>query len=140
MAHQTARGRPEPVLPAGWTPLNIVLMVLGFIFFWPLGLAMLAWILWGDQIGRFFEDMKANLRNNFRAMSEPMPFRMHSDTGNVAFDEYRQLELKRLEEERRKLDEMRAEFDTYMKELRRARDREEFERFMAEHRRRKSEA
>lgn len=33
-------------LRPAWTPLTILLMVLGFIMFWPLGLAMLAYILW----------------------------------------------------------------------------------------------
>lgn len=55
----------------------------------------------------------------------------YARTGNVAFDDYREAELKRLEEERAKLDEMRAEFDNFLRELRRARDQEEFDRFMA---------
>ena len=38
----------------------------------------------------------------------------------------------RLEQERRKLDEMRAEFDSYVRELRRAKDQDEFDRFMRE--------
>ena len=51
-------------------------------------------------------------------------------TGNVAFDDWREAELARLEEERRKLDEMREQFDNYVRELRRAKDQEEFDRFM----------
>ena len=43
-------------------------------------------------------------------------------------------ELARLDEERRKLDEAQREFSEYVEELRRAKDREEFERFMAERR------
>jgi hypothetical protein len=50
----------------------------------------------------------------------------------VAFDDWREKELERLAEERRKLDEMRDEFDDYARELRRAKDQEEFDRFMAE--------
>ena len=46
----------------------------------------------------------------------------HARTGNVAFDDWREAELTRLEEERRKLDEARAEFDEYLRELRRAKD------------------
>ena len=104
-------------------------MIIGFAVFWPLGLAMLAWIIWGDEIGRKAEELKGQFRpsptarRHFRAG----PFR---DTGNVAFDEWRERELKRLEEERRKLDEMRAEFETFLKELRRVKDQEEFDRFM----------
>ena len=54
----------------------------------------------------------------------------HFSTGNVAFDDWRKAELDRIEEERRKLDEMREEFDEYLRELRRAKDQEEFDRFM----------
>ncbi len=52
-------------------------------------------------------------------------------TGNIAFDDWREKELERLAEERRKLDEMLKEFDDYARELRRAKDQEEFDRFMA---------
>ncbi|RVA93005.1 DUF2852 domain-containing protein, partial [Mesorhizobium sp. M7A.F.Ca.CA.004.01.1.1] len=52
-------------------------------------------------------------------------------TGNVAFDDWREKELERLNEERRKLDEMLTQFDEYARELRRAKDQDEFDRFMA---------
>jgi uncharacterized protein with von Willebrand factor type A (vWA) domain len=52
-------------------------------------------------------------------------------TGNVAFDDWRDAEIERLEAERRKLDEMRAEFDDHLRELRRAKDQTEFDEFMA---------
>jgi hypothetical protein len=117
-------------LRPGWTPLTIALMVLGFIFFWPLGLAMLAYILWGDRIPevrRHFEGMKRDWASDFRGGS-----RGYARSGNFAFDEYRARELKRLEEERRRLEEERHEFETFMTNLRRARDQEEFDRFMRE--------
>src|SRR5690606_17655206 len=57
-----------------------------------------------------------------------------SSTGNAAFDEWRKQELSRLDEERRKLDDARAEFESYAEELRRARDKEEFDRFMSKRR------
>lgn len=118
-----------------WTALNIVLMIVGFAVFWPLGLAMLAWIIWGDEIGQKAESLKGQ----FRSLSERSPsFRAgpFRDTGNLAFDEYRKQELKRLDEERRKLDEMRAEFESFVTELRRVKDQEEFDRFMGEFRNR----
>ena len=52
-------------------------------------------------------------------------------TGNVAFDDWREKELERLNEERNKLDEMLTQFDEYARELRRAKDQDEFDRFMA---------
>ncbi len=117
-----------------WTALNIVLMIIGFAVFWPLGLAMLAWIIWGDEIGRRAGDLKSQ----FRGLADRAPFAGATyarDTGNVAFDEYRTTELRRLEEERRKLEEMRTEFDGFLKELRRVKDKEEFDRFMEAYRR-----
>jgi hypothetical protein len=56
---------------------------------------------------------------------------MRASSGNAAFDDWRDAELARLDEERKKLDEMRREFDQHMRDLRMARDREEFDRFMA---------
>jgi hypothetical protein len=57
-------------------------------------------------------------------------------TGNRAFDEWRTTELARLEEERQKLVAAEREFAEFMENLRHARDREEFERFMDAHRNR----
>jgi len=121
-----------------WTALNIVLMIIGFAVFWPLGLAMLAWIIWGDEIGAKAQELKGQ----FRSFSERAP-RFHHEahgfrgrTGNAAFDEYREQELKRLDEERRKLEAMRAEFESFLSELRRVKDQEEFDRFMRDFRNR----
>ena len=127
MTHTVTARRP--CLKRGWSPLNIVLMIAGFIVFWPLGLAMIAWIIWGDEIGRMFDDARAQ----FRGVARAAPFNAAASgrTGNLAFDEYRTAELKRLAEERRKLEEMRAEFEGFVAELRRAKDQEEFKRFMA---------
>lgn len=116
-----------------WTPATIALMVLGFVVFWPLGLAMLAYILWGDRL----DDFKADINRATDSFSEkfrnasPAGGMTTARTGNVAFDEWREVELARLEEERKKLDEMRNEFDEYLRELRRAKDSEEFDAFMA---------
>jgi hypothetical protein len=127
--YRTALLRPD------WTPATIGLMVLGFIVFWPLGLAMLAYILFGERLQAFKHTANEKLdgftrscrggrwQNNGRGRH---PF----SSGNMAFDDWRKAEIDRIEEERRKLDEMRAEFDNYMRELRRARDQEEFDRFM----------
>ena len=111
-----------------WTPATIALMVLGFIVFWPLGLAMLAYILWGDRLDGFKSDVNRATDGMFKNCRRAS--RRSASTGNIAFDDWRESELERLAEERRKLDEMREEFDDYIRELRRAKDQEEFNRFM----------
>lgn len=125
--NQSALIRPD------WTPATIALMVLGFVVFWPLGLAMLAYILFGERLSDFKRNANeradgifAGFRRSGRRYTAPF------STGNVAFDDWRKAELDRMEEQRRKLDEMREEFDSYLRELRRAKDQEEFDRFMRE--------
>lgn len=114
-----------------WTPATIALMVIGFMVFWPLGLAMLAYIIWGDRLESFKRDVNRATDGVF-AGCRRKAWRTHrSGTGNIAFDEWREKELERLAEERRRLDETLREFDDYARELRRAKDREEFDRFMA---------
>ena len=114
-----------------WTPATIALMVIGFMVFWPLGLAMLAYILFGEKLKTFKKDANDTVDGMCSAFKRGgRRSNWTHRTGNVAFDDWREAELARLEEERRKLDEMREEFDTYVRELRRAKDQEEFDRFM----------
>jgi len=129
--------RTAPLIRPDWTPATIALMVLGFIVFWPLGLAMLAYILFGDRLHAFKREANDKMDGLFRNCRSAGGWHgrgrhqhWRHDTGNVAFDDWRKAELERIEEERRKLDEMRAEFDNYLRELRRAKDQEEFDRFM----------
>jgi hypothetical protein len=115
-------------------------MVLGFIVFWPLGLIMLAYILWGDripEIRRHFEGAAADAKREWSGFGSRATGYGFANSGNAAFDAYRERELKRLDEERRKLDEERREFEAYASDLRRARDKEEFDRFMRERSNRK---
>ena len=115
-----------------WTPATIALMIIGFMVFWPLGLAMLAYIIWGDRLDGFRRDAgRARDRVFGGCRGRYARHGGFARTGNVAFDDWREKELERLAEERRRLDEMLAEFDDYARELRRAKAQEEFDRFMA---------
>lgn len=121
------RNSAGPLLKPGWYPFNILLMMIGFIFFWPLGLGMLAYNLWGHRLN----DLKTEIKRQFeRPTGWNSAYGSMRPSGNTAFDAYRAREFARLEEERAKLDAMRQEFDDYMESLRQARDQEEFDRFM----------
>ena len=114
-----------------WTPATIALMVIGFMVFWPLGFAMLAYIIWGDRLEGFKQNVNRATDGLFGSCRRAARWQAPDRTGNVAFDDWREKELERLAEERRRLDETLSEFDDYMRELRRAKDEEEFDRFMA---------
>ncbi|WP_436643461.1 DUF2852 domain-containing protein [Microbaculum sp. FT89] len=107
-----------PIRPA-WSPLTIALMVIGFIVWWPLGLAMLAWIIWGDRMIAWWDESQHRMK-------------VRGSTGNEAFEDYRRAELDRLETERQRIEQEAVDFQEFMRDLRKARDREEFDRFMAE--------
>ena len=81
-------------LRPAWTPLTIALMVIGFIVFWPLGLVMLAYIIWGHRVPelrRHFEGMKQDFRSDSatRLVGLRASRCGFTRSGNVAFDEYR---------------------------------------------------
>ena len=108
-------------------PAWIGLMVLGFIIFWPLGLGLLAYLIWSGRMGcnkssfgRWGRYSGADWRNN--AMSGRG---LQRSSGNHAFDEYREETIKRLEDEQK-------EFSDYLERLRMAKDKSEFDRFMAD--------
>lgn len=110
-------------------PAWIALMVLSFIVFWPLGLAILAFLLWSGRMGcARTGDMsrwQARMAERFERRMDRwgMQGRAYAPSGNRAFDEYREETLKRLEEEQR-------EFRAFLDRLRMAKDREEFDQFM----------
>jgi hypothetical protein len=122
-------------------PAWIALVVLGFIVFWPVGLALLIYLKWSGrmfcsrhgQYGRWQSSDGAqgsrDTRDEFRAWRRRNRTWGRHSSGNVAFDEYR-------EETLRKLDEEQREFRDYLDRLRSAKDRAEFDQFMHERRNR----
>ena len=125
-------------------PAWIALMVLGFVAWWPLGLAILAYIIGSGRMGCWNHHGMSRWHDKMERMQEKMD-RMRSrmdglrsggdwwgtppSSGNRAFDEYRSETLRRLEEEQR-------EFREFLDRLRMAKDKSEFDQFMAERRNR----
>ena len=119
-------------------PAWIVVMVLGFILFWPIGLAILAYLLWSGRMGC---GRHGEMSRWQRRMTDKWDRKMErwgreargfASSGNRAFDEYREQTLSRLEEEQR-------EFREFLDRLRKAKDKQEFDEFMGERRARPPE-
>ena len=111
----------------------IALVVLGFIVFWPVGLALLIYLKWSGRMswwkhGHCGRGQSAEGREEFRSWRRRSRPWGRSSSGNVAFDEYREETLRRLEEEQR-------EFQDFLERLRHAKDKAEFDQFMADRRR-----
>jgi len=137
----------------GW----IAITVLSFVIFWPVGFVVLGFLLGSGRMGcwhhnqsegwrrdrwqrkmdrmqRGFDRMQEGL-NRAQATAErwrasfqrPQPAYAGPSSGNRAFDEYRTETLRRLEDEQR-------EFMEFLDRLRHAKDKAEFDQFMAERR------
>jgi hypothetical protein len=103
----------EAWLDARGKPAWIVAMVLGFVFFWPLGLAILFYMIWSK---RMMSCKHGRWRHRHGALAP---------SGNSAFDEYKAETLKRLEEEQ-------GAFTSFLDRLRRSKDKAEFDMFVSE--------
>lgn len=140
MSHVTATYTPADT-PAGWLRRSeawldskgkgawIAAMVLGFIFIWPIGLALLFYMIWGKKMlsGKHCTHRKSHQRaawHSARAAARP--------SGNTAFDAYKTETLRRLEEEQ-------DQFEAFLDRLRTAKDKAEFDAFMEDRARRAEE-
>ncbi len=98
----------------------IAAMVLSFIFVWPVGLALLAYMIWSKRM--FSGNCAARGRDHNRT-SRHAAFAAMRPSGNRAFDAYKSDTLTRLEEEQRN-------FEAFLERLREAKDKSEFDQFM----------
>ena len=101
----------------------IAAMVLGFIFIWPVGLALLAYMIWSK---RMFSRSSCAERRARHFERHGNPWGGHAamrPSGNAAFDAYKSDMLRRLEDEQ-------VAFESFLQRLREAKDKSEFDSFM----------
>jgi hypothetical protein len=129
-------------------PAWIALAVLGFIAWWPVGLAILAFSIGSGRMGCSHRQNGGPWQGRWQSKMERMQEKMDRmrakmdggssggswwgtppSSGNRAFDDYRTETLRRLEDEQR-------EFKDFLERLRFAKDRVEFDQFMTERRNR----
>ncbi|WP_108484303.1 DUF2852 domain-containing protein [Oceaniglobus ichthyenteri] len=91
----------------------IAAMIVGFIVFWPVGLALLAYMIWSKRM----------FNKSCRSVARRGPMAAYRSSGNTAFDAYKADTLRRLEDEQ-------AAFQEFLERLREAKDKAEFDQFM----------
>jgi Protein of unknown function (DUF2852) len=124
-------GLPPWVQALDHKPVWIALMILGFITWWPLGLGILLFLFGSGRMGCGFRRRYGAHRHWASWCGNMSNAHREPSSGNRAFDEYRAETLRGLEEEQR-------EFAKFLDRLRFAKDKAEFDEFMA-HRRRPPE-
>jgi Protein of unknown function (DUF2852) len=123
-------------------PAWIALTVISFILFWPAGLVVLGYLIGSGRMGCWrhhgsrnggerWQARMARFQERAAQWGGPRPANPSGgpSSGNSAFDEYRAETLRRLEEEQ-------SQFREFLDRLRQAKDKAEFDQFMAEMRRR----
>lgn len=97
----------------------IAAMVLGFVFFWPVGLAIVFYMTVNNKWSKNMFGRNCAHRSSRRHRS----MRAYSSSGNNAFDAYKEDTLRRLEDEQQN-------FEAFLQRLRDAKDKSEFDDFM----------
>lgn len=105
----------------------IAAMILGFVFFWPVGLALLAYMIWGKKMfARSCGHRRTHGQDHDHHQDHHWgrhAMRAAQPTGNRAFDSYKAETLRRLEEEQ-------EAFEAFLQRLRTSKDKTEFDAFM----------
>lgn len=97
----------------------IAAMVLGFIFVWPVGLAICIYMIWSKRM--FSRNCATTRHHNSRHFARTA----FKSSGNTAFDAYKAETLRRLQDEQ-------TSFESFLDRLREAKDKTEFDAFMNE--------
>ena len=113
-------GRAEDWLDSKGRGAWIAAMVLGFVVFWPIGLAFVAYITYTN---RWSKDMFRITRREGCGRMARHGMSALRTSGNSAFDAYKTETLRRLEEEQ-------EAFESFLQRLREAKDKSEFDAFM----------
>ena len=95
-------------------------MIVSFFVFWPVGLALLAYMIWSKRM--FSKSCGDRGRNTSRRSRSDHRY-AYGSSGNAAFDSYKADMLRRLETEQNA-------FETFLQRLRDAKDKSEFDMFM----------
>lgn len=116
--------RAEAWLDARGKGAWIAATVLGFILFWPVGLALLAYTIWSK---RLFSKSCSRRHHDSHSWQDRHMSHRHgfATSGNTAFDAYKAETLRRL------MSEQEA-FEAFLERLRAAKDKSEFDQFMEE--------
>ncbi len=109
-----------------WSGLNIAAMVIGFVFFWPIGLVILYWTMTGRNV----KELPGAIREKISGYSGGINGGKN-DTGNIVFNEYQQTQYDRIREIKAEIKERSRRFEAFRTDAQRKADQEEFNRFMA---------
>ncbi|NND90268.1 MAG: DUF2852 domain-containing protein [Granulosicoccus sp.] len=111
---------------ARWSGFNIAVMVVAFVFFWPVGLVVLFWIMSGRNVQELPGAIREQWGRLFHGNGQ-----VPAGSDNVVFNDYQQTQYDRIREIKEEIKSRAQRFSEFRMDARRRADQEEFDRFMA---------
>jgi len=104
-------------------------MVLGFVFFWPIGLLILFWILSGRNV----QTLPGAIRQQWSHFSDHWSGFSGDNvrSGNVVFNDFQSTQHDRIREIKEEIKVRSQRFNAFRADAKRRADEEEFNRFMS---------
>ena len=110
--------------------MNIAAMVLGFVFFWPVGLVIVCWIISGRNV----RDLPQAITDQWYKVAGKTKNGGEKARGseNVVFNDYQQTQFDRIREIKDEIKERARRFRDFRTAAKRRADEEEFNHFMSQ--------
>ena len=113
-------------MKGNWSGKNIAAMVIGFVLFWPVGLAILYWNIKGRDIRDLPDAIQQKWSSTFSSKN-----RIEGGSGNSVFNEFQQTQYDRIREIKEEIKNRASSFRNYKANAKRHEDEKEFKDFMS---------
>ena len=113
-----------------WSGINIAVMVIGFVLFWPVGLLILYW----NITGRNLKDLPGAVQDKWNSLFNGSWGSSKTEVTkgeNSLFDEFQQTQYDRITEIKEEIKNRARSFKEYRSDAKRRADEAEFKEFMS---------
>lgn len=128
---QSNHSRKGSCNKGNWSGMNVAVMVIGFVLFWPVGLLLLYW----NISGRNVKDLPSAIQEKWSEISSGSFFgttkNKDSKDENEIFDEYQQTQYDRIKELKEEIKNRARSFRNFRANAKRRADESEFKDFMS---------
>jgi len=111
---------------SNFTGFNLLAMILGFVFFWPVGLLIVFWICSGRRV----QDLPSAIRDLWDRGFSVTSQQSQGVSDNSVFNAYQQTQFDRISEIKEEIKSRAKRFNEFRSDAQRRADEDEFNRFM----------
>lgn len=127
--HFTGHSGKGCCMKGNWSGMNIAVMVVAFVLFWPVGLVVLYWNIKGRNVKDLPSAVKQKWSEMFNGSSSNG--KRHSPSDNAVFNEYQQTQHERINEIKEEIKNRAGRFNLFKSDAKRRADETEFKDFMS---------